>query len=247
MGQRHSISAVSRAQSTPAQLPSRMSLVAAVAARSRSLLPARCAQPLLCGFPRVPWATSPPARPAAPVRCGGHELPPPVAHARANSGWVVGPSWAAQPSIAPLATAPARAFGTSKGKKKMTFKLAKKLLKIRPEAVPFRKRQKRSILMNYAQYAINYPFESHWTKFVPHRLEAASGALENVYRERFGVEVGGESGGVQRNEDTSPLDLPEPGVAELADAYHSAAGDPDALLKLMQAGHASQSQHAPRA
>ena len=40
------------------------------------------------------------------------------------------------------------------------------------------------------------------------------------------------------DEDTPPLELPELGVAELADAYHSAAGDPDALLKLMQAGHA---------
>jgi hypothetical protein len=126
----------------------------------------------------------------------------------------------------------------------MTFKLAKKLLKIRPDAVPFKKRQKRAILMNYAQYTINYPFESHWSKFVPHRLAAASGALDNVFRDRFGVDVA-ETGEIQQNEDTTPLELPEPGVAELADAYHSSAGDSDALLKLMQAGHASQSQNPP--
>lgn len=212
-------------------------MTAVVAARSRSVLAARRTPQLLGGLQGVAWAA------AAPARWRGLELPNMAPSARTDGSWVVGPSWAGQPSIALPATAPARAFGTKKrGKKKMTFKLAKKLLRVRNDSVPFKKRQKRAILMNYAQYAINYPFESHWSKFVPHRLAAASGALENVFRDRFGVDVA-ETGEVQQSEDTSPLELPEPGVAELADAYHDAAGDPDALLKLMQAGHEPQSQN----
>ena len=228
-----------------------MSLGAAVVARVRSMPAARSTSTLLGGLRSVPWGTSAANRPAAAVtaaRCGEQKPLSLLACARAVSSWGLGPSWAAhagKASTAPLATAPARAYATKKGgKKKMTFKLAKKLLKIRPDAVPFKKRQKRAILMNYAQYTINYPFESHWSKFVPHRLAAASGALENVFRDRFGVDVA-DTGEIQQGEDTSPPELPEPGVSELADAYHSAAGDPDALLKLMQAGHVSQSQNSP--
>ena len=230
---------------------------AAAAMRSRGLFPSRRPQ-LLGGFMRVPFAhaAAAAARPAAaaPSRGGdgavaaaaaaAREPAPLLLAARPQGCWASatpgGSAWAAQRPAAPLAAAPARAFGTKKrGKKKLTFKLAKKLLRVRNDAVPYKHRQKRAILMNYAQYTINYPFESHWNKFVPHRLSAASNALESVFSERYGVEVGAAAPEEEgEDEDTSPLELPELGVAELADAYHSAAGDPDALLKLMQAGHA---------
>ena len=109
---------------------------------------------------------------------------------------------------------------------------------MRNDAVPFRNRQKRAMLMNYAHYTINYPYESHWTNFMQQRLSAASGSLDSVFRERFGIEDAAAATGEATGEveaEAAPLDLPS--GTELADAYHSANGDPDALLKLMQAGH----------
>ena len=45
------------------------------------------------------------------------------------------------------ATAPARGLARRPSKKRLSFKLAKKLLRVRNDAVPYRNRQKRGLLM----------------------------------------------------------------------------------------------------
>jgi hypothetical protein len=148
--------------------------------------------------------------------------------------------WAARAPLAGATTALSGASGIagfstkSGGKKKLTFKLAKKLLRVRNDAVPFKNRQKRAMLMNYAHYTVNNPYESHWANFMQQRLSAASGSLDSVFRERFGVEDAAATT-EEAEDEAATLELPSGN--ELADAYHTAQGDPDALLKLLQAGH----------
>ena len=58
-----------------------------------------------------------------------------------------------------------RAFSRNRtGKAKLSFKLAKKLLRIRNDAVPFRQRQKRALMFNVASWTLNNPFESYLEK-----------------------------------------------------------------------------------
>ena len=60
------------------------------------------------------------------------------------------PSRRLLPALPPrvgAAAAPARGLASRPSKKRLSFKLAKKLLRVRNDAVPYRNRQKRGLLM----------------------------------------------------------------------------------------------------
>ena len=95
---------------------------------------------------------------------------------------------------------------------------------------------------NFAQYAINNPWESFWTSYVQTRLARATKTLEDVFQERYGLaafpppqEERSDAEGAEG--EPGPLELPPKGEGELSDAYHQAGGDPEALLELMKEGH----------
>ena len=151
----------------------------------------------------------------------------------------------------------ARLF-SSKGKPKLTFKQARKLLKLRPRSVPYRERQKRGMLMNFAEYAVRNPFESYWSAFVTQRLDMARASLDDIFKNggRTGVilqmdeksandaeQQAAASGGEARS--LADLAATLPGDSPIKDCYSKAGGDTSKLLELMQAEHAEHAKKYP--
>ena len=76
--------------------------------------------------------------------------------------------------------------------------------------------------------------------FVQARMGAAQESLDSVFTNRYGLDLSAaqKSRSTQTSEEPTVMELEIPDSGSLAECYRAAGGDPDALLKLMEAEHA---------
>ena len=95
--------------------------------------------------------------------------------------------------------------------------------------------------MNFAEYTVKFPFDSHYERHVTNGLGRAQASLDHIFREKLQLE---DKAPAVEGEAPAPIDLAavaeRAGAGALKDCYAQAGGDSAKLVELMQAAHAKR-------